>query len=128
MSGCSKTKSVFGYLILFLILLYNQKSEALSNGIPQAEENGDGKVSSQNNQVLVSRILANASTPNFHELCSLDPGGSGPTRKTHKCCVYIASSRNYCARLNSIQAFMDINRDVSSISHLCFSYLILCAF
>ncbi|XVF47208.1 hypothetical protein PTKIN_Ptkin03bG0090700 [Pterospermum kingtungense] len=89
------------------------KTEALLDGIPQAEENGTGKVISQNNQALVSRILANASTPSFHELCSVDPGGSFPTRKTHKCCVYIASNSNYCVRLNSIQAFMDVNRDVT---------------
>ncbi|XVE59871.1 hypothetical protein DITRI_Ditri05aG0082000 [Diplodiscus trichospermus] len=89
------------------------KSEALLNGISQAEENGNGKVSSQNNQLLVSRILANASTPSFHALCSMDPDGSAPSWKTHKCCAYIASSSNYCVRLNSIQAFMDINRDVT---------------
>ncbi|XWS28389.1 hypothetical protein CRYUN_Cryun25bG0064700 [Craigia yunnanensis] len=89
------------------------KSKALLNGIPQGEENGNKKVSSQNNQVMVSRILANASTPSFHELCSEDPEGSAPIQKTHKCCAYIASSRSYCVHLNSIQAFMDVNRDVT---------------
>ncbi|XVE79036.1 hypothetical protein DITRI_Ditri14bG0025700 [Diplodiscus trichospermus] len=94
-------------------LVWSQlKSEALLNGIPQGEENGNEKVN-QNNQLLVSRILANASTPSFHELCSEDPHGSAPIRKTHKCCAYIASGSSYCARLNSIQAFMDINRDVT---------------
>lgn len=88
------------------------KSEALFNGIPQ-EENGNEKVSSLNNQVFVSRILANASTPSFHELGSVDPDGSAATRKTHKCCAYIANSSSYCMRLNSIQAFMDINRDAT---------------
>ncbi|XVF69457.1 hypothetical protein PTKIN_Ptkin11bG0083600 [Pterospermum kingtungense] len=90
-----------------------QKSEASLNGSPQGEENGNEKVSSQNNQVLVSRILANASTPSFHKHCSEDCDGSGPIRKTHKCCAYIATSSSYCVRLNSIQAFMDINRDVT---------------
>ncbi|XVF69456.1 hypothetical protein PTKIN_Ptkin11bG0083600 [Pterospermum kingtungense] len=89
------------------------KSEASLNGSPQGEENGNEKVSSQNNQVLVSRILANASTPSFHKHCSEDCDGSGPIRKTHKCCAYIATSSSYCVRLNSIQAFMDINRDVT---------------
>lgn len=69
---------------------------------------------------MVSQILANASTPSFHELYSMDPDGFAQTRKTHKCCAYIASSSSYCVRLNSIQAFMDINRDVRSIFHFAF--------
>lgn len=81
------------------------------NGAPQAEENGNEKVNFQKNEVMVSRILANASTPSFHELSGLGTNGSAP--KTHKCCVYIASNSKYCVRLNSIQAFSDINRDVS---------------
>ncbi|KAA3455386.1 translation initiation factor eIF-2B subunit gamma isoform X1 [Gossypium australe] len=89
------------------------KSEAVLSGIPQAEEDDNEKVSFPNNQVMVSEILANASTPSFHELYSMDPDGSAQTRKTHKCCAYIASSSSYCVRLNSIQAFMDINRDVT---------------
>ncbi|PPD66309.1 hypothetical protein GOBAR_DD36814 [Gossypium barbadense] len=89
------------------------KSQAVLSGIPQAEEDGNKKVSFPNNQVMVSQILANASTPSFHELYSMDPDGFAQTRKTHKCCAYIASSSSYCVRLNSIQAFMDINRDVT---------------
>ncbi|KAG4129853.1 hypothetical protein ERO13_D09G105900v2 [Gossypium hirsutum] len=89
------------------------KSEAVLSGIRQAEEDGNEKVSFPNNQVMVSQILANASTPSFHELYSMDADGSAQTRKTHKCCAYIASSSSYCVRLNSIQAFMDINRDVT---------------
>ncbi|MBA0762344.1 hypothetical protein Gotri_011978, partial [Gossypium trilobum] len=89
------------------------KSEALLNRTPQGEENSNEKVSSQNNQAFISRILANASTPSFHGIYSENPDGSCSTRKTHKCCVYIASSSSYCVRLNSIQAFMDINRDVT---------------
>ncbi|XP_018833106.1 translation initiation factor eIF-2B subunit gamma [Juglans regia] len=93
------------------------KSEVLLNGAPQAEENGNEKVNFQKNQVMVSRILANASTPSFHEFSGLGTNGSAP--RTHKCCVYIASNRKYCARLNSIQAFSDINRDVTGeASHL----------
>ncbi|KAE8673642.1 hypothetical protein F3Y22_tig00111779pilonHSYRG00256 [Hibiscus syriacus] len=89
------------------------KSEALSTRTPQGEENGNEKVTSQNNQVFVSRILANASIPSFHDHSSENPDGSTPNRKTHKCCAYIASSSSYCVRLNYIQAFMDINRDVT---------------
>lgn len=88
------------------------KSEVLLHGTPQTEENGNEKVSNQNNQELISRILANASTPSFHERYASDNNASA-ARRTHKCCVYIASNSKYCARLNSIQAFSDINRDVT---------------
>jgi translation initiation factor eIF-2B subunit gamma len=30
----------------------------------------------------------------------------------HRCCAYIASKSKYCHRLNSIQSYCDINRDV----------------
>lgn len=63
----------------------------------------------QNNEVVLSQILSNASLPSFHQVyeSGLD------SRKTHKCCVYIADESKYFVRLNSIQAFMDVNRDVS---------------
>ncbi|PON74137.1 Nucleotidyl transferase domain containing protein [Parasponia andersonii] len=88
------------------------RSEVVLNGTPQPEENGNEKVGSQNNQLVQSQILANASKPSFHQLYTSGPNGSYPVRRTHKCCVYIADSSKYCARLNSIQAFSDINRDV----------------
>ncbi|KAH0860429.1 hypothetical protein HID58_088690 [Brassica napus] len=71
--------------------------------------NGHGKNNMQNNDVVSSQILSNASLPTFHQVyeSGLD------IRKTHKCCVYIADECKYCVRLNSIQAFMDINRDAS---------------
>ncbi|CAK7330731.1 unnamed protein product [Dovyalis caffra] len=95
------------------------KSEVLLNGVLQAEENRNEKISSQTNQAVVSRILANASTPSFHELYASGNSGSTPVRRIHKCCVYIASESRYCQRLNSIQAFSDINRDVvGDASHL----------
>lgn len=95
------------------------RSELMLNGV-HAEENGNDKDASQNTKILLSQLLANASTPSFHELYALCPNGSTPsTRKTHKCCVYIASKSNYCVRLNTIQAFSDINRDVvGDASHL----------
>jgi translation initiation factor eIF-2B subunit gamma len=66
---------------------------------------------------MLSQILANASTPSFHQLYGL--GTNGSARRTHKCCVYIADKSKYCVRLNSIQAFSDINRDViGEASHL----------
>ncbi|XP_033138809.1 translation initiation factor eIF-2B subunit gamma-like [Brassica rapa] len=70
--------------------------------------NGHGKNNMQNNDVVLSQILSNAFLPSFHKVyeSGLD------IRKTHKCCVYIADESKYCVRLNSIQAFMDVNRDV----------------
>ncbi|XP_021812773.1 translation initiation factor eIF-2B subunit gamma isoform X2 [Prunus avium] len=99
--------------------LVSPSSEVLLNGAPQTEENGNEKASSQNNQLMLSQILANSSTPSFHELYALGPNGTTPVRRTHKCCVYIAGKSKYCVRLNSIQAFSDINRDViGDASHL----------
>jgi len=93
------------------------KSEVLLNGAPQAEENGNEKVNPLKNQVMLSQILANVSTPSFHELCGL--GTNGSAQRTHKCCAYIANDSKYCMRLNSIQAFSDVNRDViGEASHL----------
>lgn len=84
----------------------------LLDGAALPEENGNEQVNSLINEVL-SQILSNASQPSFHQLHSMCANGSAPDRRTHKCCVYIADSSKYCARLNSIQAFSDINRDVS---------------
>ncbi|XP_023530393.1 translation initiation factor eIF-2B subunit gamma-like isoform X2 [Cucurbita pepo subsp. pepo] len=95
------------------------RSEVLSNGTPQAEENGSEKVGSHKNQALLSRILSNSSTTSFHDLHAYGTNESIPVRKTHKCCVYIPASSKYCARLYSIQAYSDINRDViGEASHL----------
>lgn len=91
----------------------HQRSEVLLNGTPGIEENGSEKFAFDK-QVMLSQLLANASTPSFHELYALGPNVSHSVkRRTHKCCVYVASSSKYCARLNSIQAFSEINRDVS---------------
>jgi translation initiation factor eIF-2B subunit gamma len=38
--------------------------------------------------------------------------GTPSNSNGHRCCVYIASKSKYCHRLNSIQAYCDINRDV----------------
>ncbi|KAK6936922.1 Nucleotidyl transferase domain [Dillenia turbinata] len=97
------------------------RSEVLLNGSSQSAENGNEKVASVNNQVMLSQLLANSAMPSFHELYALGPNGllTATTRRTHKCCVYIASKNKYCARLDSIQAFSDINRDViGEASHL----------
>ncbi|PKI41200.1 hypothetical protein CRG98_038416 [Punica granatum] len=101
-------KDVLPYLVRSQL-----KSEVLSNGAPQVEENGNDKVNSQSKRITQSQILANASNRSFHELYAFGPDGSASARRTHKCCVYIANNNKYCARLNSIQAFSDINRDVT---------------
>lgn len=91
-----------------------QRSELFSNGV-QSDENSNGQDAPQNSQIVLSQLLSNSSTPNFHEIYALGlaAGYASPMRKTHKCCVYIANKSKYCARVNSIQAFSDINRDVS---------------
>ncbi|CAO2837424.1 unnamed protein product [Amaranthus hypochondriacus] len=96
------------------------RSDVLANVTIHAEENGNRVSPSQKNQVMLSQLLANASTRSFHELYALGHNESAHSpRKTHKCCVYIASTDKYCARLNSIQTFCDINRDViGEASHL----------
>ncbi|KAI3704213.1 hypothetical protein L1987_74428 [Smallanthus sonchifolius] len=95
------------------------RSEILLNGA-HAEENGNEKDGYNTDKVMLSQLLANASTPSFHEVYALGPNGFPPAeRKTHKCCVYIARKTKYCARLRSIQAYSDINRDViGDASHL----------
>ncbi|CAA0403667.1 putative nucleotidyl transferase domain, nucleotide-diphospho-sugar transferase [Arabidopsis thaliana] len=82
--------------------VFSDQSNVEENG------NGNGKNNMQNNEVVLSQILSNASMPSFHQVYESGLG----TRKTHKCCVYIADESKYFVRLNSIQAFMDVNRDV----------------
>lgn len=99
-----------------------QRSELLLNG-GQVEENGGEKEPIGNNRVMLSQLLLNSSTQSFHELYAMCPGGpTSVPRKTHKCCAYIANKSKYCARVNSFQAFCDINRDVSCMLSL-FSFL-----
>lgn len=94
-------------------------SGVLLNGTPPSEENGNDKVASQNNNAMLSKLPRNVSTPSFHQLHTVGLNGTAPPKKTHKCCVYIADDSKYCVRLNSIQAFSDINRDViGDASHL----------
>lgn len=101
----------FHFDILFVLFpLEYQRSDVFSDEKTVEENgNGNGKNNMQNNEVVLSQILSNASLPSFHEVYE-----SGlNSRKPHKCCVYIADGSKYCVRLNSIQAFMDVNRDVS---------------
>ncbi|KAL8159404.1 hypothetical protein V2J09_000941 [Rumex salicifolius] len=95
----------------YLVRSQLRSEVSVNSAVPQPEENGHEKISVQSNKVMLSQLLANATTPSFHELYAMDSNGS-PRLATHKCCIYLASKSNYCARLNSIQAFSDINRDV----------------
>ncbi|KAJ8751441.1 hypothetical protein K2173_016651 [Erythroxylum novogranatense] len=88
------------------------RSELSLSVMPQAEEHGNEKVNLRNNHAMISQIMAHGSAPSFHELFALNHNGSVSVRRTHKCCAYIASNSKYCARLESIQSFCDINRDV----------------
>ncbi|EEC80540.1 hypothetical protein OsI_22836 [Oryza sativa Indica Group] len=75
------------------------------------DETGDATVPSNSHLQCLSqhRILA----PSAFKKDLLSSGG------TYRCCVYIATKSKYCHRLNSIQAYCDINRDVvGDASHL----------
>lgn len=105
--------------VLSYLVRSQLRSELLLNG-EKVEENGGEKESIGNNRVMLSQLLLNSSTQSFHELYAVCPGGpTSVPRKTHKCCAYIANKSKYCARVNSFQAFCDINRDViGDASHL----------
>ncbi|XP_058107375.1 uncharacterized protein LOC131250961 isoform X2 [Magnolia sinica] len=88
------------------------RSEVSSNGVPQTEEGWNERVASQDSQAWFSQNRT-SSAPAFHELAASVPNGSASgQRRIHKCCAYISGRSKYCARLNSIQAFSDINRNV----------------
>lgn len=87
-----------------------QRSEVSINGAHSAEEVRNGTLSSQNNLIWLSQHREIA--PSAFQENVLVPNGSASVQRTHKCCAYIANKNKYCARLNSIQAFCDINRDV----------------
>ncbi|KAG1327740.1 translation initiation factor eIF-2B subunit gamma [Cocos nucifera] len=94
------------------------RSEISANGLHKVEDNANGGVSSQNYLTWMSlhREIAPSA---YQELLALSPRSPENVLRTHKCCAYIASKSKYCARLNSIQAFSDINRDVvGEASHL----------
>lgn len=83
------------------------------------EESWHGKDTVQNIQTWRSQHQAGArlSFPDLHSLGFNDGNRKvndhlPATRKSHKCCAYIASKSTYCARVNSVQSFCDITRDV----------------
>ncbi|KAF3777784.1 Translation initiation factor eIF-2B subunit gamma [Nymphaea thermarum] len=89
-------------------------SELLSNQRAQTEETSNEKLTAQNSRSWLYEHLG-IITPGISERPqsgSNDSGGS--PKKIHKCSAYIAGKNKYCARLNSIQAFSDINRDIGN--------------
>ncbi|XP_020584859.1 translation initiation factor eIF-2B subunit gamma isoform X2 [Phalaenopsis equestris] len=70
-------------------------------------------------EILDKRPPENGVNVAAYTINSLDPAVETLTDRTHKCCAYIATKSNYCSRLNSVQAFCDINRDmVGEAGHL----------
>jgi len=75
------------------------QTEENRNGISHLQKNG-----SWQQEIPGSLVL--------HPQHFTDVSGRRADANVLKCCSYIASKSKYCARLNSIQAFGDINRDV----------------
>ncbi|WOL15870.1 hypothetical protein Cni_G24651 [Canna indica] len=103
--------------ILPYLIRTQMNSEVSDNGLVNSESRSD-RLSSQSDLRWLShhREIAPSS---FQETYSSSVKLPPDARKTHKCCAYIANESKYCARLNSIQAFSDINRDViGEASHL----------
>ncbi|ONK55435.1 uncharacterized protein A4U43_UnF3340 [Asparagus officinalis] len=93
------------------------RSQVSTNGGQNGQDVWNGTLSSQNNLVWLSQHREIA--PSAFQENVLAPNGSDSAQRTHKCCAYIANKSKYCVRLNSIQAFSDINRDViGDASHL----------
>ncbi|XP_068662946.1 uncharacterized protein [Aristolochia californica] len=99
-------------------LLSSLKLEVSANGASQMEEGWNDGVASQIDHLwYTQRQMGPVST--FDDLVAGFPHDFFSIRRVHKCCAYIASKNKYCLRLNSIQAFCDINRDViGDASHL----------
>lgn len=89
--------------------------ELSPNSEVQTKETRNGGPAFQKNGSWQQQIPGTLGFPLQH---SMDISGRRAANVL-KCCAYIASKNKYCARLNSIQAFGDINRDVvGEASHL----------
>ncbi|KAG9454850.1 hypothetical protein H6P81_007754 [Aristolochia fimbriata] len=98
--------------------LLSLKSEVQANGASQMEEGLNERVTFQTDPLwYTQRQMGPIST--FDDLATGFSHDFFPVRRAHKCCAYIASKNKYCVRLNSIQDFCDVNRDViGDASHL----------
>ncbi|KAJ8466113.1 hypothetical protein OPV22_028665 [Ensete ventricosum] len=103
--------------ILPYLIRTQLNSEVSDNGVVKSESGMDN-ISSQNDLRWLSQHREIAPSA-FQEPHAFSLKSLPDARRTHKCCVYISSESKYCARLNSIQAYSDINRDVvGEASHL----------
>ena len=97
--------------------------------VPNVAHNGEAwnnTLSSQDSLIWLSQHREIA--PSAFQENVLVPNGSTSVQRTHKCCAYIANKSKYCARLNSIQAFSDINRDVRYAHAMLFFFSLLSFF
>lgn len=83
--------------------------ELSTNREVQTEETRNGSPTLQNSNSWQQQIPGSLVYPLQYPM---DVSGRRADGSVLKCCAYIASKSKYCARLNSIQAFGDINRDV----------------
>ncbi|XP_074583340.1 uncharacterized protein LOC141839491 [Curcuma longa] len=103
--------------ILPYLIRTQLSSEVSGNGLVRSES-GSNKSAVQGDLRWLSqhREIAPSTFQDSQPLCLKSQCDD---QRSHKCCVYIANESKYCARLNSIQAFSDINRDViGEASHL----------
>uniref|UniRef100_A0A1D1YKE7 Translation initiation factor eIF2B subunit gamma n=1 Tax=Anthurium amnicola TaxID=1678845 RepID=A0A1D1YKE7_9ARAE len=93
------------------------RSDVSAMGIPH-EEGWIGKTYSESIQTWISQHQRGALS-GFHGMYFMNSNNPITVPRTHKCCAHIANKSKYCVRLNSIQAFSDINRDViGEASHI----------
>lgn len=95
-----------GFILHSCCYFVDQRSEISTNEVSKYET-GNGAVPSNKklNWLSQHREIAPSS---FQEPSSAQL----ESPKSHKCCAYISSKSKYCARLNSVQAYNDINREV----------------
>lgn len=101
-------------------LLYLCQRSQVSTAAADNGKNRNDALSLKNNLTWLSQHREIA--PSAFKENVLVPNGSDSVKRTHKCCAYIANKSKYCARLNSIQAFSDINRDVRYMHAMLFIF------
>ncbi|XP_066386686.1 uncharacterized protein [Miscanthus floridulus] len=91
---------------------HEQRSAPSGGSGTAVDETGSSAVQSSGNLQCLSQHRVIASSAFKQNVLSRSSGG-------HRCCAYIATKSKYCHRLNSIQSYCDINRDViGEASHL----------
>ncbi|KAJ3686172.1 hypothetical protein LUZ61_015336 [Rhynchospora tenuis] len=93
--------------------LADESSNGATKELPSEDININSAVPSNQNLRWLSqhREIAPSSYQEAY-ISDCDLNKSRPAKKTHKCCIYLSGKTQYCARLNSVQAFGDINRDM----------------